>query len=69
VKRLLRERAALIIRSARQLHNHLAGINAVAEVLRKLGRHPQQAAVLESIVQDVKAVADLVEPRRGNERS
>lgn len=63
------ERAARI-KIAAALHNHLAGVNDVAEAIQALGGPlADQALALFAIVPMLKRIAGEIEPRRGDERS
>jgi hypothetical protein len=59
----------VLIKASGLLHNHLAGVKEVAEMLRLLGRHLVEASRLEDMVHELQGIAYTIEPRRGNERS
>lgn len=52
-----------------QLHNSLAIANDVGEALAKMGLLPEAETRIREAVAALKAAADEVEPRRGNEQS
>lgn len=57
------------IKSAERLHNLVGNGADIAELLEGLDACPPEAAALRNAIEQIKAIAYAVEPRRENERS
>lgn len=64
----LKERQALI-QGVSVLHNALATINDLADVINGLDVHPEVVERLRHDVESLRLSAEAIEPRRGSERS
>ena len=57
------------IKGAERLHNIIGQGDDVAELLEGLGCCPHEIAALRNALDQIKAAAFAIEPRRANERS
>jgi len=64
----VRVRQALI-QGVSVIHNALATVNDLADVINRMGEHPEVVERLRRDVESLRLSADAIEPRRGNERS